>query len=144
MDAKHELQRLKDANLPRMSWRDVLTIKEGEALPEADEKALSEYFRRFVKTEGGKCVCCGDVQGGSFEDSMMAFLGVGKASRFTWGLAHGEGHCSNCKWPARAYHFDVGPIKRFGAILQYHPDELRIPEAERAMARELLDGIRVE
>lgn len=132
MKAEKELRRLQDANLPRLNWRDVLTVKDGEQLSEADEKALSEYFARFVKTDGGKCVCCGDVQGGNLEASMMAALGVGRAARFTWGIAHGEGFCSTCKWPARAYHFDVGPIKRMEAILQYHPDELKARSKEAA------------
>lgn len=132
MNAKHELQRLKDANLPRMSWRDVLTVKEGEALPEADEKALTEYFAHFVKTEDGKCVCCGERQGGGFDEAIKGMLGISGGSRFTWGIVHGEGFCSACKWPARAYHFDVGPIKRFEAILQYHPDELNAREEKAA------------
>jgi hypothetical protein len=127
MNSKHELQRIKDAKLPRMSWRDVLIVKEGETLPEVDEKALSEYFAHFVKTEGGKCVCCGARQGS--KDVMDAFLGGGK---FTWGIAHGEGFCSVCNWPARAYHFNVGPIERFEMILQYHPDELNVREEKAA------------
>ena len=120
MNAKEELQRLKEANLPRMEWRDVLILKEGESLPESDEKALSEYFRHFVKMEDGKCVCCGAKQGA--KDIMEAFVGA----HFTWGIVHGEGFCSRCKWPARAYHFNVGPIERFEMIMQFHPDELSV------------------
>lgn len=125
MDAKQELQRLKDANLPRMSWRDVLTVKEGDTLPAEDEKALSEYFAHFVKP--GPCICCNARQGA--KDMMDAFLGNAK---FRWGIAHGEGNCMDCGWPARAYHRDVGPIKFVEMILQYHPDELNVREKAAA------------
>ena len=130
MKAKDELQRLKNANLPRLSWQDILTVKDGEMLPEEDEKALTEYFAHFVKTENGCCVCCGSKQGGDFNDALLGLLGHSEGSKFKWGLQHGEGVCSVCNWPARAYHFDVGPIKRFEAILQYHPDELQAHEPE--------------
>ena len=87
-NSKEELQRLKDANLPRLDWRDLFTIKaeDGrEPLSAGEEKSLSEYFSHFVKTDDGRCLCCGEKQGG---DIMDAFLGVAK---FTWGIAHGEG-----------------------------------------------------
>jgi hypothetical protein len=40
---------------------------------------------------------------------------------FTWGLAHGEGHCSSCGYPTRMYHRRVEGVSTFP--LQYHPDE---------------------
>ena len=125
MNAKQELQRLQDAKLPRMDWREIVTVKEGEKLSEADEKALSEYFAHFVKP--GPCICCSSRQGS--KDLMDAFLGGGK---FRWGLAHGEGNCTECGWPARAYHRNVGPIEFVQVILQFHPDELRASEKEAA------------
>jgi len=125
MKAKEELQRLKDANLPRMNWRDVLDIKEGDALTEADEKALGAYFAHFVKP--GPCICCSSRQGS--KDVVDAFLGGGK---FRWGMVHGEGNCTECGWPARAYHRDVGPIEFVQMILQYHPDELSVREKAEA------------
>ena len=54
----------------------------------------------------------------------------GMLGSFQWGLAHGEGQCSGCGWPARGRHrptdadgeqiFD-GPLEM---VLQYHPDEV--------------------
>jgi hypothetical protein len=60
------------------------------------------------------------------------------AAKFTWAIAHGEGYCNNlvdgkrCCYPARAYHYDVGPIKRLVLILQYHPSGLLTKEQARA------------
>lgn len=80
------------------------------------EAALDAYFVRFAPPNDGKCLNCGDVQGGL----MAQLTGTG----FAWGIAHGEGYCRTCRYPGRALHYDVGPIKRLGAILQYHPDFL--------------------
>ncbi len=43
---------------------------------------------------------------------------------FNWGLTHGSGFCTRCTWPAVAYHFNVGPIERFEAILPVHPEHV--------------------
>jgi hypothetical protein len=125
MKAKQELQRLKDAKLPRLDWRELAKVREGEKLPDADEKAMAEYFAHFVKP--GPCICCGAQQGS--KDLMDAFIGGG---RFRWGIAHGEGNCTDCGWPARAYHRNVGPIEFVQIILQFHPDELNVREPETA------------
>lgn len=61
----------------------------------------------------GKCLCCE------------------KRGTFTWGLAHGVGHCYACGWPARLYHFimeDEGKERRVVKLLQYHPNEISLPE----------------
>lgn len=94
--------------LPRFNWRDMIRA-EGE-LTEAHVTAMDEYFSKFAVMTDGKCVNCDRVQGGL----LSALLGG-----FTWGIAHGEGHCV-CGYPARAIHYDVGPIRRLEAILQYH------------------------
>jgi len=88
-------------------------------------ETLEGYVKAFakpVRREAGNdlvgqhlCLKCGE--------SLDGFL----IGTFEWGLAHGEGHCSKCGWPARAYHFIkhngedlfTGPLRR---ILQYHPD----------------------
>ena len=95
--------------VPHFDWRTAFKAKDG--LPEADTLALDEYFAPFAAIpEGTGCPCikCGAPLGG--------FLGM-----FEWGIVHGEGRCSRCKWPARAYHFNAGPIERLELILQYHP-----------------------
>ena len=46
---------------------------------------------------------------------------------FEWGLAHGEGRCGSCGWPARAIHTVTtadGVEHRVSMVLQYHPDAL--------------------
>lgn len=111
------LRELQAAGLPRMTWRDVLEVKEGGSLSAEEDMAMEAYFRQFVKADG--CVCCGKQQGGDIIASL-----IGNAY-FRWGIAHGEGFCSNCGYPARAYHFNVGPIKRLPIILQYHPEDLK-------------------
>lgn len=127
MNAKNELQRLKDAAIPRAQWSDVLTVTgEGKFTPE-EETALANYFAHFAKPDDGKCICCGAKQGGGLMDGLMG------NAKFRWGLAHGEGFCDVCKYPGRAYHFDMGPIKRMECILQYHPDELT-PKKSKAAA----------
>lgn len=51
----------------------------------------------------------------------------GVIGSFTWGLTHGEGVCSKCGWPCRAYHRpedENGELftTAIEKILQYHPD----------------------
>ncbi len=55
------------------------------------------------------------------------FAGLLSRGGFTWGLAHGEGHCAACHWPARAYHSaknkdgsELFTLRPF--VLQYLPD----------------------
>ena len=115
------------STMPRLNWREMFTVK--EELSEADAAAMDAYFSRFVMPESGelettKCIGCGSVLCGGI---MSVLLGA----TFTYGLAHGEGFCNKCKWPARSHHYDVGPIKRFVAVLQYHPSGLKIRNAEK-------------
>lgn len=51
----------------------------------------------------------------------------GRKHGFTWGMAHGEGHCVNCMYPGRAVHDipDVGVIRNL--VLWYHPSDLKMP-----------------
>lgn len=111
------LKALQEAQLPRLDWQEVLKVGDPSELTEADYTAMRDYFRQFVRSANG-CIKCGAQQGGNMLDAF-----IGKA-HFTWGLANGEGFCSNCKYPARAYHRKVGPIDFLNLILQYHPDEL--------------------
>ena len=65
----------------------------------------------------------------------MECLACGEEATFTWGLAHGEGHCNNCGWPARLYHFiKYGDDQeaRVVLLLQYHPDGIEIQKREAA------------
>ncbi len=77
---------------------------------------LRAYVRRFAKPEDARrlCLACGAPCGG-----------------FVWGLVHGLGHCHDCGWPARLYHFikdrhgkDLYTVR--GILLQAHPDDVSI------------------
>jgi hypothetical protein len=116
-------------NVKRLDWRTL--FKPTKDMPAEQTAALDKYFECFAqppfevaadgKNEIGDCPClkCGKPLLG-----LTSFiLGGG----FTWGLAHGEGFCAECRWPARAYHFikdaegkDLITIRN--VILQYHPD----------------------
>ena len=76
---------------------------------------LDGYLYLFAAPTDGKCLKC-DAQ-------LTGILGS-----FMWGLVNGEGTCSSCGWPARAYHrpeeTDGSEIfdRPLELILQYHPD----------------------
>ncbi len=85
------------------------------AAKEKDRELIQFYAHTFAQpSEENECLECGERLGG-----MMG--------SFRWGICHGEGICSNCGWPARAYH---NPKTKegeevtgfFECILQYHPD----------------------
>lgn len=113
-------QQVKDEHLPHCDWRSFLTFTptpDQPYLPEKDGDALDEYFRHFVPP--GDCIKCGAQQ--RMDDVVDMLM---RRGRFRFGMKHGEGKCINsgCGWPARAIHYNVGPIKRLELILQYHPD----------------------
>jgi hypothetical protein len=105
-------------NLPRLSWRDVFEIK-GDGFTDEDAAVLDAYLSKFTMRDGNLCPGCDAPLSG---DMVAQLLG---AATFTWGLAHGEGFCRKCRYPARAYHRDFGPVKFVSAVLPYHPEELR-------------------
>ena len=107
---------IKARNLPRLKWGDIL--KSDEPLSAEDEKALSDYFSAFTLLEGNACPGCGEKLTGSLLES---FIG---SATFTWGICHGEGFCSKCRYPARGLHYNVGPIEQLALVLPYHPDDL--------------------
>lgn len=124
----------------KMDWRTLI-----DATPETPPdiiEAFDKYFDGFaqpdIKMVDGKkhlgdlpCLKCDEPLAGG----LTSFL-LGKGG-FEWGLAHGEGHCKNCGWPARAYHFikdadgkDLMTLRN--VILQYHPDY--VTERKKAVA----------
>lgn len=104
---------------------------EDQALLEKTLEEFDQYFKMFVKpTFRGlkedspeKSMIC--FHYGEILTGLAAFF-LSKGG-FQWGLAHGEGFCNYCKWPARAHHH---PTKENGeelfnmrnVVLQYHPD----------------------
>lgn len=117
-----KLAELQAQNLPTLTAAVVNpTIPEG-ATPEEIAKSkgliaeLDAYFSAFTPMkEGNLCICCGTPQGAS--NVVDAFFKAG----FTWGLAHGEGFCRKCHYPARACHYVGDWFSLSGMILQYHP-----------------------
>lgn len=114
---------------PRLDWRTLIGAKP-DTTPDI-LAALDSYFMPFAQPPGEKrdgtyrvadehpCLRCGE--------RLMGLTAMLMGGGFTWGLAHGEGYCVKCKWPARAHHFikntdgsDLLTVRNF--ILQYHPD----------------------
>jgi hypothetical protein len=106
-----------------------------------DVAALNEYFAQFVaipKNDKGEDVCLGCDKPFYSDGLMNALLGGSPArASWEWSLAHGECHCSNCGYPARAYHYDIGGangteplIKRLNVTLPVHPSGLVVREPE--------------
>lgn len=117
VSAKDRLADLQAANLPRLTTDDLFHISGEEDKISCFTSNVDEYLADFVKTDNGRCICCGASIGGVF-------------GSFTYGYAHGEGFCSKCSYPCRANHYikdDNGKeILKFEAILQYHPSGLSI------------------
>jgi hypothetical protein len=72
---------------------------------------------------GELCFHCGDYLTG------MGAMLLSKGGGFQWGLAHGEGRCGNCGWPARGMHYpkrdDASELLTLsGRVLSYHPDQI--------------------
>jgi hypothetical protein len=87
----------------------------------ADLASVDAYLSHFCPD--AECLNCGAKLGGMF-------------GSFEWGLTHGEGHCSNCGYPARGYHTIPGrehkPIlNHMPFIRQYHPEALRDRDGRR-------------
>lgn len=123
---KQRLAELQAAGLPHMQATDWATIKEDCETARAMMAKLDAYLSAFVRMEDGKCICCGAQQGA--KDIGDVILGN---AQFTWGLAHGEGFCADCGYPARAHHYLKDPeFTARNVILQYHPDELSFEERE--------------
>lgn len=119
-----DLATLKSKGVPHATFADVFKVVEGETADPAVVAELDKYLGHFAP--GNDCLGCGKPLAG---DILRQFAGL---ATFTWGLAHGEGHCRECGYPARAFHRNVGPVEFFKAVLQYHPDELKERESEAA------------
>lgn len=135
------LLELRTLDLPRLTFTDVFAINAGE-LGEADRNTITSYLQGFtlVKHESGQaCPCCGELLAAG--DSITGLI---MGATFHWSLTHGEGYCRSCNYPARAYHFNVGPVERFVAILPYHPSSLTTKAERRAMDAAAVDAARGE
>lgn len=122
---KFDLQALKGKNLPAATREglgiDIAIHTKNPHLHEAAEKTraekfaiLDKYLSNFV-FDSGKCPGCGSNLGG--------LLGT-----FRWGLAHGEGVCSECGYPCRGHHRIDDEVSLEHFVLAYHPNVLQIKE----------------
>ena len=119
-------------SVARFDWRTF--FKAASDIDPAIVAAMDEYFPQFAQppgaiaddgmyqvSDGHPCLKCGEQLQGSMVQQL-----IGKGG-FTWGLAHGAGHCKECGWPARLYHFltdkdgkEVLTLRN--VLLQVHPD----------------------
>lgn len=127
---KFDLQSLKDQNLPVATREglgiDIAIHTKSPELHEAAEKTRAEkfaiinnYLKNFTYQEG-KCPGCGNKCPGC-GNKLGGFLGT-----FRWGLAHGEGGCSECGYPCRGHHRIDDEISFEHFVLPYHPNVLQI------------------
>ncbi len=116
------LDELKAENLPRCRAADFAEAKNADTdAARAAMAALDEYVSHFLPDRDDCPMCGATIQA----DPKLGVLGS-LMSSFTWGLTHGEGFCGACKYPIRLYHFppEAVGVKRFVAMLCYHPSEL--------------------
>ena len=107
------LSTMKARGLPHAISTDITALIERFSV-KLPAETLADYLSHFIKPEGDNR--CPRDEG-----------------YFTWGLAHGHGHCTRCGWPAVLYHFPKdsdGKEHRFEALLWCHPDDLE--ERKRA------------
>jgi len=115
-----------DAKLEFCTMADIGMEITGEDSASVVE-SLNEYLKAFAKPNR---VRDGNVLQGGFDCIKCGKPTSGVMGTFTWGIAHGEGFCQNCNWPARAYHRpkDKDGEEIFNRplefILQYHPDSV--------------------
>ena len=125
-----KLDELRAVGLPHLRAADIVNPIENSAEQKKQWDMIDAYVKAFTPMQDNKCICCGEPQGAR----NLADVVLGTA-RFKWGLAHGEGRCSECGYPARAIHY-IGKgddeIVMRNVLLQYHPDGLSFdpPETE--------------
>ena len=131
------------ADVQRLDWRTLFKAKDD--LPEATIKAFDEYFSCFAqppyKVEGDGRNNIGNMPCLKCDKPLLGGLtSLVFGGGFEWGIAHGEGHCAHCRWPARNYHFikdaegnDICTLRNIP--LQYHPDFI----TSKTKAAELAD-----
>lgn len=113
---------LQARDIPRVRASDYF-IKTTEAqtaeeAAETDDALVrwDDYFAGFAKLSNATCLCCGQ--------RLTCGLDMGLFGGFAWGLAHGEGHCTYCRYPMRGHHQvdGLGTIRNL--FLAYHPSTL--------------------
>jgi hypothetical protein len=105
---------------------DIASAKEGTELDPAFVEDALTYLENYAAPVDGKylCIGCGSPLAGSLTDQLFGSGG------FEWGIAHGEGHCRNCRWPVTMYHrikTRTGePLIDMTLPLCVHPDHISV------------------
>jgi hypothetical protein len=112
---------LQTIDVPRVRASDYFSKPEGageeaEALADDELSRWDAYLSQFARLTEAQCLCCGTP--------LRCAFGLGLLGGFEWGLAHGEGHCSRCRYPMRGHHRvdGLGTIRNL--FLAYHPSTL--------------------
>lgn len=97
----------------------------GDLPTDADREKVAAYFGQFAdtRTDDGKVSCPGCSRT-LYGDRGPVWQAMGLYT-FKWGVAHGEGRCGDCGWPARGWpevEISDGRVLRFPIPLPYHPD----------------------
>jgi hypothetical protein len=130
MSTEIDIEDCRRRNLPHLTFTDVMKVTSG-SLTHEEMAAINAYLHQFTEIpdderRGQRCPGCNAMLG--YKDGMMGYL---LGATFVWGLVHGQGFCRECHYPARLYHFNVGPIERFEMLLAFHPEAV-MTRAERA------------
>lgn len=120
---REALAALQGRDIPRVRAAKYLS-KAADAGAGADDELArwDAYFSQFAELTDARCLCCGGQLG--------CRIGMGVFGGFEWGLTHGEGHCTYCRYPMRGHHRvdGLGTIRNL--FLPYHPSALSFPSKE--------------
>jgi hypothetical protein len=127
------LDEIKARNLPAVTAEHIVKITpkdpdDPQMVADCENaiNKLDAYLSAFALVPDHRCPGCNASLGGIF-------------GTFRWGIANGEGECSQCGYPCRGLHRPKdGMIKFFEALLPYHPDGLT--RVENVAASELGGG----
>lgn len=96
-------------SLPTLAELQTRTYEAPELPPNIDKETVGAYFEDFLRndTECPRCAA---------------------ATRWDWGVIHGEAHCISCGYPGRVWHTFVlsdGTQTSIAHFLFYHPKMLK-------------------
>ena len=115
-----------DENTPVCTIEDMPFTVSGQDAQKVTD-IVNNYLKDFAKPK--KSDAADNLIQGNTKCLMCDAILGGVLGSFRWGIAHGEGICSNCGYPCRAYHrpqldgedmFD----RAIPIILQYHPKHI--------------------
>ncbi len=121
---------LRTRDIPRVRASDYFSLKDvDDADATADLAQWDTYLSQFAKLTDARCLCCGQ--------QLSCWLGMKLFGGFEWGLVHGEGHCTYCRYPMRGHHRVEGLGTICNLFLPYHPSLLLFAPKESDVAQTL-------